>query len=152
MAKWHYDKKGRKIGWWYTDTIDMDGNPVVLVTMSDAYREELEKSKQYQSENWIPDAEPTDYESQIKNARDSRYLIINTQTPPWADQEAIKGIYRRAHQKTRRYKKGSIKHVVYSVDHIVPLRGALVSGLHCEANLQIIPRYKNQTKSNKFVV
>lgn len=36
------------------------------------------------------------------------------------------------------------------VDHICPLQGDLISGLHCPNNLQIISAYKNTSKGNKF--
>lgn len=35
------------------------------------------------------------------------------------------------------------------VDHIVPLRSPLVCGLHCEANLTVIPPLENQSKGNR---
>jgi hypothetical protein len=39
---------------------------------------------------------------------------------------------------------------VWEVDHIIPLRGALVSGLHVPTNLQVIPKRDNRLKHNSF--
>jgi hypothetical protein len=40
----------------------------------------------------------------------------------------------------------------WQVDHVIPLQGKLVSGLHVPHNLRVIPAYQNRSKSNKFVV
>lgn len=39
---------------------------------------------------------------------------------------------------------------VFEVDHIIPLNGEVVSGLHVPTNLQILLRTDNRSKGNKF--
>lgn len=60
-------------------------------------------------------------------------------TPAWADLKAIEEFYRHCP-------------IGYEVDHIVPLQGKLVSGLHVLNNLQYLPASENRKKSNKFEV
>ena len=42
--------------------------------------------------------------------------------------------------------------IVHHVDHIIPLQGRKVSGLHVFSNLRVIPGSDNVKKSNKFLV
>lgn len=58
-------------------------------------------------------------------------------TPAWADLEAIKQFYIDCPEG-------------YEVDHIIPLQGKLVSGLHILENLQYLTRSENARKRNKF--
>ena len=38
----------------------------------------------------------------------------------------------------------------WHVDHIVPLRSKIVCGLHCSANLRVIPGIENHRKGNRY--
>ena len=69
-------------------------------------------------------------------------------TPIWLTQEqktAIKQFYLDAMVATR------VTGTPYVVDHIIPLRGKLVSGLHVPWNLAVITREENHIKSNKLI-
>lgn len=69
---------------------------------------------------------------------------IKLATPPWADLEKIKMIYVEA---DRISKVTGIRH---HVDHVIPLNGKNVCGLHIEGNLQILTDAENCAKGNKF--
>ena len=69
-------------------------------------------------------------------------------TPKWLtkeDKRAIRQLYIDAMTVTR------ITGVPYVVDHIIPLLGETVSGLHVPQNLQVMTREENLKKSNQLV-
>ena len=49
-------------------------------------------------------------------------------------------------KKLRRFSTG----IVWSVDHVIPLRGINVSGLHTWNNIQVIPLVSNKQKYNRY--
>lgn len=82
------------------------------------------------------------------NARCRMYEAAKLQrTPSWLtvqEKEEIKEFYIIAHELSWLCEGG------LNVDHIVPLRGKNVSGLHVPWNLQVIPEKENFKKRNKF--
>lgn len=66
-------------------------------------------------------------------------------TPSWADLESIKVFYKRAQELT------NMTGVKHSVDHIIPLSGGAVCGLHVANNLRVIPLSENCSKSNRVL-
>ena len=78
-----------------------------------------------------------------------RQLVKLERVPKWFDSKErwmIDEIYILARLCTK------LTGVPWHVDHIIPLQGKLVSGLHTANNLQVILGRDNQSKSNKFTV
>jgi hypothetical protein len=72
-----------------------------------------------------------------KQGREKRRVL-------WANQDAIIAIYRQAEIMTRTTGRR------YVVDHIIPLQGRTVSGLHVETNLRVIEHHENARKHNTW--
>jgi hypothetical protein len=68
-------------------------------------------------------------------------------TPVWdKDAHLIVAKYQLANMLTRETGKP------HHVDHIIPLQGKNVSGLHVFSNLRVIPGEDNVKKSNKYII
>ena len=70
-------------------------------------------------------------------------------TPKWLTEDdhwMIEQTYKFAALRTKMFG------FAWHVDHIVPLQGKLVSGLHVPWNLQVIPAAENISKNNNFEV
>jgi hypothetical protein len=65
-------------------------------------------------------------------------------TPAWANADAIRAVYDQARAMT------DSTGVEHHVDHVIPLRGKRVSGLHVANNLQVIPASENVRKHNRY--
>lgn len=64
---------------------------------------------------------------------------LKNATPKWADKRAIRYFYVSCPEG-------------YHVDHIIPLHGKNVSGLHVLENLQYLPAQENLKKGNNYAL
>jgi hypothetical protein len=72
-----------------------------------------------------------------KQGREKRRVL-------WANQDAIRAIYDQAELMTRTTGR------LHVVDHIIPLQGRTVSGLHFERNLRVVEHHENAVKHNSW--
>jgi hypothetical protein len=99
----------------------------------------VEYAKQYASKN--PHI--------INKAAAKRKAAKLDRTPLWLTEDdlwIINEMYELAAMRT------NLHGFSWHVDHIIPLQGKLVSGLHIPKNLQVIPATVNHTKNNRFEV
>ena len=78
-----------------------------------------------------------------------RKISLIQRTPKWLTDDdfwMIEQAYELASLRTKMFG------FQWHVDHVIPLRGKKVSGLHVPTNLQVIPWKDNQRKTNKFEV
>ena len=80
------------------------------------------------------------------NVRMSAYRAAKVSaTPSWANFDDMRMWYEVAEVLSR-------SGVKFEVDHIVPIKGELVCGLHTHDNMQILTKAENVRKLNRFVV
>lgn len=123
--EWHQARPGYK-NEWYKNAKPLQLEPAQKEARLEYYRDYYAKNFGYYR------AKGSKKAAQIRCAR-----------PTWADNEKIAAIYKEARELTRR------TGVQHEVDHIVPLLGENICGLHVIENLQILTRHENRRKSNK---
>lgn len=85
---------------------------------------------------------------EIKRAKDAKRRAAKLQrTPVWLTQEQLEEI-KEVYWLARDIELTTGE--AYQVDHIVPLQGDTISGLHVPWNLQILPSDINQSKGNTY--
>ena len=153
-------------------------NPGARAEEAQKYREKYPTKGLNKALKWISNNPEKAKESQRKSAAKQRELkpeiiklrkakyarknrgVINAavarrksaklqRTPAWLTEEhrwMVKEIYDLAALRTE------MLGFQWHVDHIVPLQGELVSGLHVPWNMRVIPAIENIRKKNKFEV
>jgi len=99
----------------------------------------IERAKQYQKDNVA--------KTNARNAKRRGRRIMAT--PEWLTEVQLKEIQEFYTLSISKQEETGIDH---HVDHIIPLQGKLVSGLHVPWNLQVITATENLEKSNTFIV
>lgn len=80
----------------------------------------------------------------LKWSAEQRKMALQCATPSWADHDAMELLYIEARGLTA---TTGIKH---EVDHIIPLQGKKVCGLHVPWNLRVITKAANARKHAQF--
>ena len=78
------------------------------------------------------------WERRVKRMRDA--------TPLWFDRDKVKEMEKLRSQYNIQYPEDAPWHI----DHIIPLQGETVCGLHIHTNMQLLPARVNWLKKNRF--
>jgi hypothetical protein len=78
-----------------------------------------------------------------------RRITASQATPHWIDAEFERLVFAEAYALAET--RGKLFGFSWHVDHVIPLRGKTVSGLHVSNNIQVIPAVANLRKSNKLL-
>ena len=116
-----------------------EANPEKVYAYDKQWQEANKDKKSKNYKNWQQNNRGT-----VNAYNAKRRALEKSSTPSWADLDAIKSLYNVA-QYFDWISGGFVKH---HVDHIVPLQGKTVCGLHVENNLQILIDTDNLRKSN----
>jgi hypothetical protein len=120
---------------------DID-NPEQAATRKAKWRQENKDKHNAINREWNKNNKPRKAALQAK-----RKSVILQRTPSWdPNAHLIVAKYQLAAMLTQ------ASGILHHVDHIIPLQGKKVSGLHTFANLRVIPGSDNVKKSNKFTV
>jgi len=76
-----------------------------------------------------------------------RRAVLRNAAPGWLtkeDHKAIRRVYKQAAEMTK------LTGIPHEVDHIYPLKGETMCGLHVPSNLRVITTFDNRSKGNRL--
>jgi len=123
-------------------------------TRKDGLQTQCKPCMKSRNDSWY--AKNTEYHNEYmrKHSKENRWIYNNRDarrraaelkaTPSWANLEQIERIYKL------RKKVSDKTGVEHHVDHIIPLQGESICGLHVESNLAVVPARMNLSKGNSF--
>ena len=121
----------------------------------DGLQPNCKECKRYENAYHNPKNNPLKFGPNADPRRKAQHALLainykldkEQRTPPWSTKEHKEEIL-QLYTKCKILSKES--GIAYEVDHIIPLRGKIVSGLHIPWNLQISTREENNSKRNKW--
>lgn len=121
-------------------------------TYADKREHKIKKAVEWVKNN--PDKYKVNYKKCYENTKSKRMAYAGMRraskrnaVPSWFDsvKNSVDAIY-----AMRDWMNLTMFGIKYEVDHIIPLKNSKVCGLHVPNNLQIITRFDNRSKQNKF--
>lgn len=109
-------------------------NPVKMRTYLKTYRDKNPELIKSLNKKWVQN-NPDKVRKMGRLTQAARRACM----PKWADRAAIKSIYDNCP-------------LGHQVDHIVPIKGESICGLHVEYNMQYLTASQNLKKSNRLIV
>lgn len=119
-------------------------NPEKAKLIYQKFREENREQRNGHKRGWVQNNR-----GHVNAYNVKRHAAKIQRTPAWLtddDLSRIKCVYQLAAMRNR--ESGHTWHV----DHIIPLQGEFVSGLHVPSNLRVIPAVENNRKYNLYEV
>jgi len=119
-------------------------NKSKILAANKLYVKNNPEKRKASTRTWRQNNKP--YLALVSRGRNTAKLL---RTPKWVAPDEMwlmKEAYELAALRTKMFG------FAWHVDHIVPLCGKIVSGLHVLANLRVIPAVENMSKLNKFEV